>query len=358
MYELTYLEALFSTFLWLVMFFKYKPAMQLQNQSKGDYRFFLIAVMIFSVFGFISGGDFYGYYEGYESAYKIGRGHWEPFYNYLLEVLPYGYYYWRFVIWGLSSILLVLTFKRLNTPPFLSCFIFIIILIFYFPAPRNTLGYVALYYSITYIIKPAKNKSISCVIGAIGILISATLHKSMPLYTAILLCSFFPMKKWMYVASLCAFPILYKVFHEISLYVLNADIGGEQFQTVGTSYLERENFHEMGIGGYIRLLIERLPLILFLYYCITNILKHKITDKSTIVFTNNTYWLMYLSCLFFNQDTSSFLSPRFWDASLYPLALALPFAIFHKQDRIIRVGLYLIIISNILYKIMYPIYKI
>lgn len=332
--------------------------MQLQNQSKGDYRFFLIAVMIFSVFGFISGGDFYGYYEGYESAYKIGRGHWEPFYNYLLEVLPYGYYYWRFVIWGLSSILLILTFKRLNTPPFLSCLIFILILIFYFSVPRNTLGYVALYYSITYIIKPAKNKSVSYIIGVIGILISATLHKSMPLYIAILLCSFSPMKKWMYVASLCAFPFLYKIFHEISVYILTSGLGSEDFQKLGNMYLEGENFATANILGYIEFVVERLPLILLLYYTICKIIKDKIVDKSVIVFSQYSFWLMYVSCLFFNQDTSSFLSPRFWDASLYPLAIVLPMTLYNQKSKIITFSFYLLIAANLLYKIMYPIYKI
>lgn len=356
MYKLTYLEALFSTFLWLVMFLKYKPAMQLRNQSRGNYKFFLILLVVFSTFGFCS-GDFFHYYKSYEDSYRIGKGYFEPFYNYLTINLPYGYYYWRFVIWGLSAYILTQTFRRLNLPPNLSCFIFVIILLSYFPNPRNTLGYVVLYYSITFFVKPLDKKSLSYLIGVTGIILSLSLHKSMPLYIGISLLSFFPLKKWMYKMSLCIFPILYGAFYKISSYFLSLG-DSKTFHDVGTMYLEDENFAIVNIFGSIQLLIERIPLVVLIYISISAILKKEIKDNATIVFCRNTYWLMYISCLFFNQPTSSFLSGRFWDASVFPLAIALPVALYNRKSKVIMYCFYILSLGTFLYKFIYPIYKV
>lgn len=338
---------LFSFFIWLIAFIVYRPAIKTKNQGKGNYILFFLIVSISVVFAFTV-GDFYHYYPLYKS---LARGFYdnsmEDFYNDLVKHIPDSYFLWRFAVWGASTFLLIQTYKRVNSPVRLSCLIFVLILIINFGSSRNTLGYMLLYYSMTFIFKPLKNKTFSFILAITGVFLSTYLHKSMPLYIALIIIAFVPMNKNTYRLSLLAFPFIYISFGVISNYLLTLDLGGGDFEKSGILYLEGENFSRPTVFGYIQMSVARTPILILLYLLINNILDGTIKDKFVIHFAKYSYFLIYISFIFFNQETSSFLSQRFWDASLFPIALAIPLGIYLKSDRKITISFYLLLLANI-----------
>lgn len=356
MYTVEFEEILFSIIMWLFAFLSYKSAFDTNLQGRGNYVFFFFIVVLYCTFAFIA-GDFPHYNILYDNVYNGSPQYsLEDFYYNLILFLPNSYYLWRLIVWGLSTIILILTFKRLQCPPNLSCMIFILILMEYFSAPRNTLGYVLLYYALTFLLMPLKNRYVSYLIAFIGIAMSVFLHKSMPLYILIAVLSFIPMYKWMYILSFILFPLVYGGFYYISDYVLTLDLGNEEFKNVGSNYLTSENFSITNFYGYISLFVNRLPIILLLYYVISRVLKKEIQNKVVCYFGRYAFWLMYISFVFFNQPTSSFLSPRFWDASIYPLVYAFPLALYMKNDRLVKLG-YKLLVFSCFYSMLYSLYS-
>lgn len=356
MYKLALGEFMFPIILWVIAFFKYKSALKPLNHNKGNYILFGFILVLYSTFAF-SSGDFLHYYKLYNN---LARGYFddsmEEFYNCLIEILPTGYYWWRLAVWGLSSLILITIYKRLNCPANLSCLVFVLVLMFSFPNLRNALGYVVLYFSLTFVFIPLKIKTLSYTIAVMGGGLSLFLHKSMPLYIMCMLLSFIPLGKKMYIASLIAFPFIYLSFAYFSSYILSLDLGEGAFISTGASYLEGEHFSKLTIYGYIQLVIARLPLLVLLYYVISNVLKGNLHNRFVEFFSRYTYILVYLSCVFFNQETSSFLSNRFWDASLYPMALIFPLSFYQRDSKLIKVCFYLLLVAN-LYNLAYSIYK-
>ena len=356
MIDLGYSHYLFNIFLWCIVFLYYKPAINIPYQNKGGYAILVLFLLLYSTFGFNS-GDFVHYYNLYNEISSIGINvHLEEFY-YKIIIFSNSYYEWRFVVWGLSIVFLILTFRRLHYPPNLASLVVVLVLMFAFNNLRNALGYLCMFYFMSYITKPCKIKYFSWCIALVGVFISTFLHKSMPLYIVIALFSLYPLKKWMYILALCFFPLLYESFYYIASLILNSGYGGEQFYLTGMSHLDREQFTVTNINGYIQLFVNRIPMILLLFFSIKRYLNQQVYNKTAIFFLNYSFWLMYLSCLCFNQPSSSFLSPRFWDASLFSMALALPLFLFECKNKIIRLSFYLLIFSN-MYNMMYSLYKL
>lgn len=359
MQHLTFPQLLFSMSLWIITLLYYSQSLYSRKFAmQKRYFFFCIAVIVFSTFAYAN-LDFFHYKESYELIiqYKY-NGFWEPFYHYLINVLPPYYYLWRLVIWGISTVIIVLIFKRIQAPPSLSCLCFVLILMTYFCVPRNTLGYVFLYFFVTFITKPTNNKFFSYAIAILGIYCSTFLHKSMPIYIIILFVSFLPMKKSTYLFSVIAFPFLYSTFDVFASYMeAFLTSGDSSFQSRGLYYLESENFSITNFNGYIKLFIERVPLLILLYLSIKQLLNNSIKDKTVEIFVRYAYWLIYISFLLFNQSTSSFLSVRFWDASLYPLAIAVPAIInMSKRHSLVLISFYWLIFAN-MYNFLYLLYK-
>ena len=356
MLQLTYSDFLVDILLLLVSLFYYKSARQPAYQNKGSYIFIFITFVLYSTFGFNS-GDFLHYHDLFReiSVTKLNL-HLEDFYYSLLLLSP-NYFIWRFMVWGLATFILIMTFKRLNYPPQLTCLIAVLILMYTFSNLRNSLGYVALFYSITFITKPLKIKPVSYCLAFLGIWCTIFLHKSMPFYIFVMFISFIPIKKWIIVVSLALFPILYETFNILAYYFLNTGIGGEDFNVTGMSHLEREQFSVVNINGLLQQFINKLPILILLFYSLRRILSFEIQNRTTKLFVTYSYWLIYISFLFYNQPTSSFLSPRFWDASLFSLTIALPLLILKQKDKLLSVSYYLLILSNI-YNMSYALYKL
>lgn len=357
MLRITSDEIFISFLIWFVSFLAYKSALKVPHRKNDRYDLFFILISLFSTFAFAT-GDYLHYYELYENLYKgASRFSVEEFYYNLVFSLPHSYHLWRFVIWGASSVFLILTFKRLKSPVRLSSLYFVLVLISGFSNLRNTLGLEMMFYSLTFFLVPLKSKIKSYMIGTIGLLVCTYFHKSMPLYLLISLLAFIPLNKKIYKILLLAFPFLYGMFRSISSFVLNLDLGGGAFETVGSNYLEGENFASSNLNGYLSLFINRLPILFLIYYIVKNIISGHIHNSIAKYFIQYSFILIYISFLLFEQPTSSFLSPRFWDASLYALVFALPLALYKNYTMYIKICFWMLLASN-MYSFLYSFYKV
>lgn len=358
MSERTTSQVLFNIILWFIVFIYSRKQIYSIKDSTRNYFFLGFITILFSTFGFNS-GDYLNYASLYEDLVKSQFIiHVEPFYFWLCKVLPDNYFIWRFAIWGLATIFFIQTFKRTNCSPKFATLIFVLIVMWVFNNLRNALGYSVLLYGTTCLLFPSKNKTASRIWGAIWIFLSFFLHKSMFMYILLMGFSLIPLGKKLFITSLIAFPILYKSITHISSYLLLNSFANEASQESGTGYLESDFRFELNAAGILRVVIERLPIFLLIFYAIRNIyLKNEKVQYGLKVFLQYTYWLIYISYLFLGQEVSSHLTNRFWDASLYPLTIFLAGYLYKKpRSRFIKNCFYLLILSN-LYNLSYSIFK-
>ena len=360
MYKLSIAELLFNVVLWLIFLLIYKNQFHKRTKSNHGFGPFVI-VVIFSTFGF-STGDYFHYKELYNqivSTTSLSQIHLEDFYFWLIKNLPESYSLWRFAVWGPSTLIFVLLAKRMKLNPQFTGLVFALILFVYFAAPRNTLGYVMLYWGVAFILFPKDRKSASRLIGILIIIASSFFHKSMGIYIALIGIALIPLNKWIYIISLLAFPFLYKYAITIVSFILpNFIHDDESSLSTGMQYLESTNYSSANIFGLLQFAIWRIPLIILLIYPIYNIFfKKESIAYGYKVFLNYTYILIYISFLFYEQQTSGSLSPRFWDAATYTATIFIAYYYHNRPSQMTTRCFYMMILAN-LYNFAYSFYKL
>ena len=356
-------QILFCFALWSILVFgNIKQIRYIQNtRSKGiGLIFFLIVATVFCVFDYY--GDYLHYKGLYESvAYSNDKSYMEPIFQWLIEILPKNYSLWRLAVWFPSLVLLIIIIKKLHLPNQFSILLFALMLIVYFGAPRNTLGYVTLYCGGSFILtcKDSKNVFINFLIGTLLIFASVYLHRSMILYVFIFTLALIPFNKWIYVFSILAFPIVYKFLLPLFSSLSTSILTSQESLDLAERYVESDFRIHANLGGIIRMIINRAPFFILMIYSVYHIYfkKNHIVQYKYKVFLQAAYLLMYMSYLFNGQNVSSFLSPRFWDASIYPVFIFSSAYLYDKTPyRCIRVVLYLLIIMN-LYTFLYSLFS-
>lgn len=357
--QLTILEWLFCVILWFTLLLINRNQIQRISNKGTSFSVLLIFIVVFSTFGFIS-GDYFHYKDLYTEIIRYNENiHLEEFYFWLIQILPTSYSIWRLTVWGFAAIVFILLLKQLNFNAQFSSLLFVLILMTTFPNLRNALGYVVLYYSVVLILFEKHKRVTNCIIGSIGIICSFFLHKSMFMYILLLGIALVPFNKWVYIISWIAFPILYKYLYSISEYFLINSFANEQSITSGINYLNSDFNTYANLNGLIRMIVNRTSIILLLLYAIIRVF-FKNSDHINYgmkVFLQYSYILIYLSFFFYGQQVSAFFASRFWDASLYPMAIFLIYYLYNKRDiRFVRMCLYLLVVSN-LYDLAYSLYK-
>ena len=348
-------QIIFCIILWLALVLPNANQFSHKSLSGTGMIFFMIVVTVFCVW------DFYGDYIHYKIAYYTQDNGFESIYQWLMKIIPDNYSLWRFSIWFPSVILLGLTIKKLQLSPQFASLMFALTLMVYFGAPRNTLGYMALYCGAAYILtlNETNNKIINILIGGMLIFSTLFLHSSMFLYVFLFLIALIPFKKWMFVISIVIFPVLYYGFQHIIPFSLEAIVPADSVD-LATSYLESDFRTNLNFMGIVQRFINRIPFFILLFYSIYHIYfkKDHYENYRNKVFLQQAYLLMYLSYLFSGQAVSAFLSPRFWDAAIYPLFFFLSAYLLDKRgNRLVNICLCLLVVTN-LYTFMYSIYKL
>ena len=357
-YQAITIQLIFCMLYWLVAYAVYRVNLYGNiRKSYGKASFvslfvFWAVVTIYAIFEF-AGGDYFHYKEFYEVNHIKGiNDGLDPIYIWLMDTLPHNFYLWRFVIWGCAAFLWVLIIRYLNQNLQLAACFFLLIVFFQFVGARQTLGFSILYLGVSLFLY-SKEKTINKILGIILFCLSYFFHSTLIVYMLLILGAILPVfNKKMIVLSLVFFPILYILLDtSVMAFVSNSISALSEDSAVKINdYLESDFRATSNILGIMMKIVSRTPILILLFYSIKKVFwdKEK-TDYLNVVLIRMTFFLVYLSYLFNGKDVSAFISPRFWDASLFPLTLLLTnFCGGKRFPKLLKICIMMLFISKLL----------
>lgn len=264
----------------------------------------------------------------YQKLLSSRSDHLEPFYQWLYKFVGKDYVAWRFAVWGLSSIFMVLTFRNLKCDMRLASALFIILpLVQVYYVTRNTLGLSILFYALSLLNGQKRN----FIPAIIWLYICTFFHTSMPMYVGVLaLVLIIPINKISFYVSIAAFPVLKGVVLLVSNHILQGADNAD-FAARGVSYVDSDNEMQYTTIGWIHLAIQMLPVLYIMFQGIRSALKKRGLSLMENRFLVYSYILIYMSFLFWGE-ASKHLQTRFWDASFMPLAFFLAMYLFPRRN--------------------------
>ena len=322
----------------------------------------LILTILFVTFGCV-GGDFLHnqviYDMNLQSDHPI---HFEDVYVLLIKGLPPNYYVWRFCVWGMAAYLLFKILDEIKSDLDFSFFVFTLMLLNHFPNLRQTLGFMMMFYGYVLMFRSAEDAMPQKLFMGIILLICSTFfHSTILVFIILSLLLFIPGSKSlaMVIVSLIAFPFLYDITKELSTQFIGLVSSNDMMQEKATKYIESSYRVELNIRGFLKLFLNRLPVLMLFFFGLKKILIEKVEvskmEKHLLLLT---YMLIYVSCLFFGNNVSAYLSQRFWDAACYPLTIfAMVFLRNYSGSLYVKVTMYAFLISN-LFNMAYSLYTI
>lgn len=372
-YSVSLSQVSLSIFLWLFAYYICKRQTAIYNSLDDEditqwYKpigfliVFGILVCLYSIFG-CTGGDFLHYWELYDrNATSNEPVHYEQFYYELTHLLPNGYYWWRTAVWGCATCVLMAIIHRLKTDVDIACSVFVLLLMLYFPNPRQTLGFVIMYYGFIILFDSIEERRRTPIVFSIGIITLSTIfHSTMTLFVILSLLPIIPgvKNKYVIVVLLLLFPVLYtSLSHVISYIILWTGTESDGIERA-TRYIESDYRSSSNMFGIIKMVINKLPILALMSYSIWHIFFRRVeTSILCKNFLMSSFFMVYLSFLFEGNDVSAFLSTRLWDAATYPLAFfSMIFLREHITTRFIRYTLLFMLFSN-LYNLAYVVYSL
>lgn len=283
------------------------------------YIFFVITILLFSLFYRPEGCDFWGHLRLYllgEDAYSL---HMEPFFYWLIEVLPNNYLIWRTAIWLPAAILIAISYKKMNiNSSYATVFFFVFALTQTFYYLRNILGFALLTFAITYLSIGKQNKYFKLLIFSCIVIASWFLHKSMPLYIfLVIIAILLPHDKRYLIAAAITIPIISSVILTISAEILQ-ELNIEK----GLGYLEADRVFTLNWKGIIGYIIQYAPIVYFYYIAFSKPLpKDNPNFTCYKVFLLYSFFIFCISFLFLGKGSFT-LQLRFYYTSLFPFAFA------------------------------------
>jgi len=329
------------------------------NKNKGGtgYFVFWLFITVFAMFYCPEYGDsFNGAIDLTEYASTGKTGHYESLYYLPIRFLPHNYYVWRFCVWGLAALLLVLCYKALNCPSQYVTVVFLtttLLPCFYYL--RNSLGFALLYLATILILKETQDGKLTTktiVMSAILLVISFFAHNSMPVYYLIVVVALFcPLNYKTIIISVALFPILHRYVPVIATAFLSQSYISESTSELGMDYLSRDNTANYNINGFILLFLQFVPFFVVYLDSINHMKKGDRNYRINKVFFQVSYLLLYTAFCFY-QTASNHLFLRFINTCTLPMALVLVFYMSDKRNT--KLNIYFIG-SLVLYYIVYSI---
>ena len=349
-------------FIYILMLLKSWSVYNGRISRSNNYTFVFICMLLYSVLGFLE-WDTYHYYSLYEmmvkSYYPI---HVEEVYFWLIKELPHNYFLWRFCIWGGATILMIWSAKKLKLNSNTFCFIAAILFIIRLTVSRGGLGIALLIYCSIILTQSIGNKKIIPILfAATGIVLSTYLHSSMFIFIICMLLAFIlPFNKKLILISLLLFPFLYVSVMQLQGAVMSYLSLNEEQTTFITNYADSEKVLT-NMLGWIPIILEKLTFILLIIFLTKKMVYDNIPQTSThrLMFKFS-YIMLYLSFLFFEQETSSWISSRTLHAASFGLVLCSTYCFDNnkniKRTKLERITI-LMLILNSLWGQLYFLYK-
>lgn len=296
----------------------------MHNNKKGTGEFFfVIFILLFSLFYRPEGGDFWGYLEDYELGVNQTYRHMEPFYYWLMGLIPNNYLLWRIAIWLPAAIIIAFINKLLTIPSNIAtvCFLSFALLNAYYYT-RNALALSVLYLGMAILAQKGHfaQKTMHFILFAGLAFVSWFLHRSMPLYIGIALMSVvLPFNKKYILGAIIAFPLLYG-----SIYLISSNLLGVAqlwlADETGEFYLEQQNLFSANWKGIVSLIIGYLPIVYFYFIAFRKPLSQDNPDFNRFkLFLLLAFFLFFISFLFLGQGSDA-LQGRIYKSSMMPFA--------------------------------------
>lgn len=318
------------------------PALKYPHRlSKTRRRGAYCTIVVFCVFAFW-GSDFFHVYDNYKELMS-SRWTLESVYHIIAqEIAPDNYFLWRLVVWGLPTILIVKTFKRVEINHDLAVCFFLMIWLLWFSYARVSLAMAMVFFGLALVSK-SPSSFFSLLFGLSFILSSLFFHKSAGFIVCIAFLALLVPNKWnkKWILLLLCFPLL---VYWASTYLSSFLIGDlsssndeiNSYIERGQDYMNDDSYIE-GFGYFLGQLLERVP-----YYmlCLSSlkILIYKtysIPNKSVVVFMKVLVLLVTVASVFafdisintqliyerfmrFSFIPSCVLLTYFWTNRIYP----------------------------------------
>lgn len=328
-YSYSAILALIPISLFVYMILRYRFS-NLNRKTINNYFLIWICITIYSTWGFAE-PDTYHYHQLYDEMVRYKQSlHVEPFYYWLVTILPNNFYLWRFVIWGTAAALIIYVAKRNYISSSALGLLIPVMFLHKFVVTRGALG-LAFLMLVIYLYYSYRKKALAYSILFLGIFLSTYLHKSIPIFVLFALVALIiPFNKKLYWLSLIFFPIFYVLLFIISDYILGLNIFSEETVNFTTNYLEHESMTK-NMLGYIMDMITYSPYIFVLFFVLPKFYFHnKLHDTPYGEFLfKYSYILFYVAFLFYNQPTSIWVFSRTIHAGMF--ALVFLFAMYYQR---------------------------
>ncbi len=308
--------------IYLIMLFKGRKTFSGVMKQSDNYWFVFICMLLYSGLGFLE-WDTYHYYGAYEEMRSGGFQIFEPFYYWLTMHLPHSFLLWRFAIWGTASFLMIWSAKKLKLNADVFCFIVPLLFLTQLSVTRGAIGLALMVFCTILFIQSLESKKIVLIIVALlGLFASSFMHKSMIVFLAILVVSYFiPLNKSTFIISLIIFPFLYTLAIQYFLEFAFFERMNEDQINLITRYQSSEG-SIMNSNGILMTIFEKSILLLLVFNMTKKYLFDKMkTSKAQLFIYKYAYIMIYVSFLFLGQDISDWISNRTIHAASFALVL-------------------------------------
>lgn len=329
-------------------------------------NFVVILMFVFVVFSFW-GADWFHYLTEFKVLKLGGRTNLEKVYIWIAQNLSPNYLDFRVVVWGSSLCLLLHIFKRLTIPTHLAIFFFSTIYIIWFSYARVTLAMMLVYYGLTILYKPYKNRLLSFVLAFFSIGSAFFFHKSALFGIVVALLTIFVnrFEKKIFIILLLCYPILVYLAQSYLIDFLMVDMEGEDGgfganMAAGQRYLEG-SIKGHGTGYLIQSFLEKFPHFLLAFVSLIFMRSKYYLEASSDIkaFIRLQFFVVLLSSLFMfdlgaNTDV---IYTRFLRFAVIPSCIILTyFYSTHFKFKYTRIAYYLAFMGTI-YAVVYSMYN-
>lgn len=326
----------------------------------------ILSMFVFVLFSFW-GRDWFGYLNELDVLKFGGRTNIEDIYFWIAQNLSPNYLIFRLIIWGTSLCVLLHIFKRLSIPTHLAVFFFCTIYIIWFSYARVTAAMVLVYYGLTILYKPYKNKILSILLGISAIACAFFFHKSALFGIVVALLTIFVNKfeKKTFIILLLCYPILIyfakSYLGDFLMVEMESEDGGFGANMAsGQRYLEKST-GEHGPGYLIQSFLEKFPHFLLAIISLLFIRSKYYLEASNDIkaFIRLQFFIVLLSSLFMFDlgANTGVIYTRFLRFAVIPSCIILTyFYSIRFKFKYTQIAYYLAFMGTI-YAVVYSMYN-
>ena len=321
--------------LWFIIYLNHRHLFNHGGKTGTGYIVLWCVFTLYSVFYCPPGGDNFNALNTYNS-YFIGVKweylHYEKIHFKIMDMAPWGYFSWRFLLWGImGATAFIFLCKSLRLDKHLAtiaCCTFALPVLFYYQ--RAAVGYSLLYISIVYLVLWYQNKSTKLLaISILSLLSALPFHNAMIFYVVVayfsLIC---PLNnKTLFLLLIGAIFINFTLLETITYFLEQTS---QDTTKTAMWYVEENEVRSSNFWGMLNNILSKGPIFLMVLYCLTKYLKFP--AKFTIfekTFLLNVIILLVFSTLL--SSTSYAISAKFEKMAYLPLTLF--FASYFKRYR-------------------------